>query len=304
MLLLCLAVMVLVQNPWVRILDAVVLGLISGQLGFQLHDAGHRQMFNRGWMNVVVGVVTAGLLLGSSYAWWVSKHNLHHANPNAIDEDPDIHAGAIVYTREEALERRGALRFLTAYQAFFFFPLLFLMGLSMHGTSIGYLSRNRTPHRRLEVAALIAHAAIYVGFLLLFVGPWLGLLVLVVHQATGSFYLASVFAPNHKGMPQTGSGARPGFLRAQVLTARNVRGGPATDLLYGSLNYQIEHHLFPAMPRCNMRKAQRIIRDYCAEIGIPYYETSVAQSYREILSFLHEVGEPLRRRPLTRSGTG
>jgi fatty acid desaturase len=88
------------------------------------------------------------------------------------------------------------------------------------------------------------------------------------------------------------------------LTARNVRGGAATDLLYGSLNYQIEHHLFPAMPRCNMRKAQLIIRDYCAEIGIPYYETSVAQSYREILSFLHEVGEPLRRRPLTGSGTG
>ena len=294
LLLLGIAAMVLLHNPWVRVLDAVFLGLVSGQLGFQLHDSGHRQMFDRGWMNVVVGLVTADALLGSSFAWWVSKHNLHHANPNDVDEDPDISAGALIYTREEALERCGALRALTAYQAFFFFPLLPLMGFAMHGASISYLARNRSPHRRIEVAALVAHAALYIGFLVVVVGPWLGLLVLLVHQATGSFYLASVFAPNHKGMPQTEAGSRPDFLRAQVLTARNVRAGAGTDLLYGSLNYQIEHHLFPAMPRRNMRKAQLIVREYCAEIGIPYYETSIAQSYREILSFLHEVGRPLR----------
>jgi fatty acid desaturase len=82
-----------------------------------------------------------------------------------------------------------------------------------------------------------------------------------------------------------------------VLTSRNVRANPITDLLYGSLNYQIEHHLFPTMPRCNIRRAHGIVRDYCAEVGVPYYETSIYRSYREILSFLHEVGAPLRSAP-------
>ena len=295
LLFLGLAVMVLVQNPWARLLDAVFLGLVAGQLGFQLHDSGHRQMFSRGWMNVAVALATADGLLGMSYSWWVSKHNLHHANPNDIDEDPDISAGALIYTREEALERRGVLRALTAYQAYFFFPMLFLMGFAMHASSASYLSHNRTPHRRLEVGVLVVHYALYIWFLVSVAGPGLGLALMLVHQVTGSVYLASVFAPNHKGMPQTGPASRLDFLRAQVLTARNVRRGFGTDLFYGSLNYQVEHHLFPTMPRCNMRKAQPIVRQFCAEMGIPYYETSMARSYREILSFLHEVGEPLRK---------
>jgi len=111
------------------------------------------------------------------------------------------------------------------------------------------------------------------------------------------WYMASVFAPNHKGMPQIETGEELDFLRTQVLTARNVKSNPITDLLYGSLNYQIEHHLFPTMPRCNIRRAHRIVRAYCAEVGVPYYETSIYRSYREILSFLHEVGAPLRTAP-------
>ena len=90
------------------------------------------------------------------------------------------------------------------------------------------------------------------------------------------------------------SESRLDFVRTQVLTARNVRGHPVTDLWYGSLNYQIEHHLFPGMPRLNMRRAQPIIRQFCQERGIEYYETSFFMSYRELLGFLNEIGAPLR----------
>src|SRR3989440_4452749 len=93
----CLAVFALVRNPWLLAPNAVALALISGQLGFQLHDAGHRQMFTRGWKNVAVGMITGNLLLGMSYGWWVDKHNRHHANPNHVDMDPDIDMVALVY---------------------------------------------------------------------------------------------------------------------------------------------------------------------------------------------------------------
>jgi len=64
--------------------------------------------------------------------------------------------------------------------------------------------------------------------------------------------------PGHKGMPTIAPGHKIDFLRRQVLTSRNVRGGGFTDLFLGGLNYQVEHHLFPNMPRVNLRKAQAV----------------------------------------------
>ena len=290
----CLLLLVLLKNPWLIALDAVALGLVSGQLGFQLHDAGHKQMFEQNWKNNLVGYATGNGLLGMSFGWWVDKHNRHHASPNHVDDDPDINNLAIAYNREQALERRGPMRWLAAYQAFAFFPMLFFLGISMHVSSVAFQLGRGAKHRGLEFALMAGHMIAYVGLMIFFLGPWMALLVIAIHKGFAGFYMASVFAPNHKGMPQIDDEAKLDFLRTQVLTARNVRSGPATDLWYGSLNYQIEHHLFPAMPRNRVRAAHRIVREFCGEVGVSYYETSMIQSYRELLGFLHWVGQPLR----------
>jgi fatty acid desaturase len=291
----CIAVLALFRNPWVQAADAIVLGLVSGQLGFQLHDSGHHQMFTKRWKNTLVAFLTADVLLGMSYGWWVSKHNRHHANPNHLDDDPDINNPAIAYTREQAAARRGPFRLIARYQAFLFFGLISLLAWSMHFSSAVFLARTRSPHRWIEVATLIAHALIYVGLLWYFLGPWSALLVILLQKAAGGAYMATVFAPNHKGMPQVDASSDLDFLRRQVLTSRNIRPHAATDFWYGGLNYQVEHHLFPTMTRNNVSKAHPIVEEYCREIGVPYHETSLLQSYRELLGFLHEVGEPLRR---------
>jgi fatty acid desaturase len=86
------------------------------------------------------------------------------------------------------------------------------------------------------------------------------------------------------------------YLRRQVLTSRNVRGGRLTDLVLGGLNYQIEHHLFPSMPRPSLRRAQALVRAYCEQHGISYAETSLARSYTEVIRHLHAVGVTASRR--------
>ncbi|MGW4719971.1 fatty acid desaturase family protein [Nocardia sp. NPDC004260] len=75
-----------------------------------------------------------------------------------------------------------------------------------------------------------------------------------------------------------------------VLTSRNVRGGRLVDAALGGLNYQIEHHLFPSMPRPNLRRAKPMVEQFCIELEVPYCETSVLDSYRQALSHLHAVG--------------
>ena len=290
----CLALFFVLRNSWLAGLNAVALAVISGQLGFQLHDAGHQQMFSSRWKNTVIGFITADLLLGVSHGWWVHKHNRHHANPNHVQNDPDINNPAIAYTEEQALRRRGPLRLLARYQAFLFFPLLGLLAWSMHVAGVAFLIRHRSRHRRLEALTLLAHVALYVGVLVIALGPWMALLVVAVHKAIGGFYMASVFAPNHKGMLQTDDETDIDFLRAQVLTSRNIRGGWWTDKLFGSLNYQIEHHLFPSMPRNKVRRASPIVRAFCERAGVRYHETSLIGSYGELLGALHSVGAPLR----------
>jgi len=290
----CLLVLFTFRTLWVQALAAVGLAVVSGQLGYQLHDSGHRQMFAAAWKNALVGLVTADLMLGMSYGWWVHKHNLHHGNPNDVDLDPDIKVGAIAYSAEHVMERGRFGRLAAMYQAYLFFPLTTLLAWSMHVTGLRYLLDGPSRYRRLEFGLLAVHAVVYISALLFFLGPVSALVVVLIHKGIGGMYMASVFAPNHKGMPQTDGATRMDFLRTQVLTARNIRGHPLTDLWYGSLNYQIEHHLFPTMPRLNMRRAQPIIQRFCAEHGIEYYETSLVQSYRELLGFLNEIGEPLR----------
>ena len=143
---------------------------------------------------------------------------------------------------------------------------------------------------------MVTHAVIYLSVLYYLLGPWQGVLFLVIHQSVAGLFMGGTFAPNHKGMPVMEKGSVPDFLRLQVLASRNVKAHPITDIVYGGLNYQIEHHLFPSMPRNHLRKAQKIVRAFCAEKSIPYYETTVIGSNVEILKYLHRMSRPLRTR--------
>jgi fatty acid desaturase len=289
-----IALLVAFHGFWGVLFGAVFLGVVSVQLAFIVHDAGHRQGFQRRWQNALVGILCGDVLSGGSYTWWVKKHNEHHAHPNHLDMDPDIDLPFFAFTPEQAREKRGIFRFVAKYQVFFSVPLLTLVSYGQRIASIQSLRKERSPWRRWEVAALVVNAALYVGVPLVLLGPWKTLLFIAVHQAVSGIYLGLVFAPNHKGMEMVDDESMLDPVRAQVLTSRNVKGHPITDWFYGGLNYQIEHHLFPSMARTQLGKAQRIVRAFCQERGISYHETSVLGSYVEILTALHAASAPLR----------
>jgi fatty acid desaturase len=282
------------ETFWLECVVALFFAFVTTQLGFVGHDAGHRQPFGSTRLNDLSGLFHGNLLVGMSFSWWLEKHNAHHAKPNEIDSDPDIDIPMLSFSPEEALAKKGAMRFISAHQAFFFFPLLTLVAMDLQKASVIFLSQGKARYQKSEVALLLLHYIAYFGLIFTVLPVWQGIAFVLIHKMTAGLYLGSVFAPNHKGMLITEHNCQIDFLRRQVLTARNVRAGLITDEWYGGLNYQIEHHLFPAMPRGNLPQAQRIIRAYCETHGVSYHETSMLQSYREILSFLHEMGEPLR----------
>jgi fatty acid desaturase len=286
-------VFVLLGHSWWQMFVAAFLGIVFTQIAFVGHDAGHRQIAGSRRVNDLLGLLHGNLLIGLSYGWWVAKHNRHHGHPNQVGRDPDIAVGAFVFTLAEARRRRGLARWLTCHQAYLFFPILLLEGLNLHVASVRELAARRDRTAAAEALLLLAHATAYLTAVAVVLSPLKAAVFVLVHQALFGLYLGCAFAPNHKGMPILSDNGSS-FLRRQVLTARNVRGGRITDVVFGGLNYQIEHHLFPRMPQRNLRQSQPLIREFCRGRGISYREDSVLGSYRQALRYLHGVGAPLR----------
>jgi fatty acid desaturase len=277
---------------WWNLLTAVFLAVAFAQLALVAHDLAHRQVFRTKGPSALAGRIAGNLGIGMSYGWWMDKHTRHHTNPNHDDLDPDVTPEVLIWAVESAAGRRGLAAFVNRHQAGLFFPLLTLLGIDLKVSSVKAIRAGAVKRPVLESVLLGVHAVTYLGALFWILSPLQAIAFLVIHQAAFGVYLGMTFAPNHKGMPHPDG--TEDFLRKQVLTSRNVRGGWFADVALGGLNYQIEHHLFPGMPSPNLGKAQPIVQQYCAEIGVRYEQTGLIESYRQALRHLHEVGEPLR----------
>jgi fatty acid desaturase len=288
------AAFVALGDSWWQLVTAAYLAVVFTQLAFVGHDAGHRQIFRSRRANDLVGLVHANLLVGISFGWWVAKHDRHHTNPNHEDLDPDIDIPALAFTAGQARDKRGLARVVARYQAFLFFPLLLLEAAQLHVASAKAIVRATGRATVVEALLLLLHIVGYLTALFLVLSPLQVAVFVLVQQGLFGLYLGCSFAPNHKGMPTLSEAEELDFLRSQVLTSRNVRGSRLVDFLLGGLNYQIEHHLFPNMPRPNLRHAQPLVRAFCARHDLPYTETSMFGSYAEALRHLHSVGAPLR----------
>jgi fatty acid desaturase len=288
---------VLLGNSWWQLAMAVFLAVMFTQFGFLGHDAGHRQILGSRRASYLLGILLANLGVGLSYGWWVGKHNRHHAHPNTEGADPDIAIGALAFSADQARGGRGVARLVFRYQAYLFFPMLLGEAISLHAASIRALAGRTSRRQPAEAALLAAHVAGYLTIVFLVLSPVKAVVFILVQQGLFGLYLGMSFAPNHKGMPILDADDKTDFLRRQVLTSRNVRGGWLTDTALGGLNYQIEHHLFPSMPRPNLRRAQALIKEFCQQHGLPYCQASLAGSYAQALRHLHAAGRAPRPAP-------
>jgi fatty acid desaturase len=293
------AAFAILGDSWWQLATAVFLAVVFGQLGFLGHDAGHKQVFRTRRANYILGLLCGNLAIGLSCGWWTSKHNRHHAHPNTEGADPDIMISVLAFSGGRARASRGIQRLVFRYQAYLLIPMLFLEGISLHASSIRAMTRRDCRNRAWEAALLGAHAVAYLAVVFLVLSPAKAVAFIVVQEGLFGLYLGCSFAPNHKGMPVLPANDKTDFLRRQVLTSRNVRGSWFTDFALGGLNYQIEHHLFPSMPRPSLRRSQSLVAAFCAERDVPYCESTLLASYAQALRHLNETGKLTRRPPAT-----
>ncbi len=282
---------VLLGPSWWQLALAAALGLVLTQFAFVAHEAAHRQVLVSGPANDRLGRLIITLVVGMSYSWWMRKHSRHHANPNQQGKDPDIGFSTISFVPEAAAAKSGLAAAFTRHQGTLFFPLLTLEGVNLHVQGIRRLvSRENVRGRWLELSLIAVHFAAYLTLVFVVLPVGMGLAFVGVQLAVFGVYMGASFAPNHKGMPVLPKDSTLDFLSKQVRTSRNIAGGWWAAMLLGGLNYQVEHHLFPSMPRPHLARARLIVREHCAALGVPYTETTLWRSYGIVVRYLNQVG--------------
>ena len=93
------------------------------QMGFLGHEAGHNAVFEQTSRNRLLGYFSFPILLGMSFRPWVIRHNLHHAETNVEETDPDLENKLVAFTDQAAREKRGLHRWIVRWQAYLF-PVL------------------------------------------------------------------------------------------------------------------------------------------------------------------------------------
>ena len=288
-----LALIMLVDNLWIQLLNAVFMAIISTQIGFLGHDAGHRQIFQSAAKDDLLATLLVPLV-GVSSSWWTDTHNRHHRHPNQIGSDPAIDYDILAFSDVQASRKSGIRRALVGYQAFYFLPLTLAYPVQMRISSIQFLLKGTARYPRLEAFLFLLHFPLYFALVFSQLSLWTGVAFILVHQSLFSLFLLSAFAPNHKGMPVLEADHQLDYVHQQVLTAQNIQSGPFTDFWFGGLNYQIEHHLFCDIPRNKLKAAQKIIKPFCKENSISYRESKAPRCYWELLKFMHQASAPLR----------
>ncbi|MCW2164266.1 Fatty acid desaturase [Microbacterium hydrothermale] len=287
----CITAFILLGDSWFQLIVAAVLGILFTQVAFLAHEAAHRQIFASGPANDRLGLFIGNGIVGMSRSWWASKHTRHHANPNRVGKDPDIEIDTISFLDVDAAKARGVQRWITQRQGYLFFPLLAFEGINLYVLALRHLlSRGENKDRWKELGLLAVRHTLFIAPIFVFLPVGLAFAFFGVSVAVFGIYMGASFAPNHKGMPVIEPGAKLDFFSKQVRTSRNVSGGWWATWLMGGLNYQIEHHLFPNMPRPHLSRARVIVREHCATLGVPYVETTLFQSYGIVIRYLNRVG--------------
>ncbi len=288
----CVIVFIWIGDSWWQLLTAVAFAFVFTQIAFLGHDAAHRQIFRSGRWNDWTSLVIGNLFVGMSYGWWQHKHTRHHANPNKEGVDPDLDLPVVSFTAAQVTAHTNPMmRWLIGHQGWFFFPVLLLEGLSLHASSVRRVFARAPMQRRpVEIAFLIFRIVAYLALVFFVLSPGIAAAFLAVQLGLFGMYMGLSFAPNHKGMPIVGKDVKFDFLTRQVLMSRNIRGNLFIDFMMGGLNYQIEHHLFPSMPRPHLRRAAPTIAQFCADHNVPYTQTGLAESYGIVRRYINRVG--------------
>lgn len=290
--------------------SGIFLGCLWHQLVFTVHDAGHMGITHHFQVDTVIGILISDFIGGLSIGWWKRNHNVHHIVTNSPEHDPDIEhipffaishrfLDSLTSTFYERVMTYDAFaKFVIPYQAYMYYPILCFGRFNLYFLSWEYLLRGLGPkkgpaawHRYLELVGQVffwtwfGYGVVYksiptVGARLAF--------VLISHVVTMPVHAQITLS--HFSMSTSELGPLESFPQKMLRTTMDIECPQWLDFFHGGLQFQAIHHLFPRMPRHNLRRAQKLVLEFCNDVGIPYALYGFVDGSKDVIGRLEEVG--------------
>ncbi|XP_074129355.1 fatty acid desaturase 2-like protein FADS2B [Sminthopsis crassicaudata] len=280
-------------NGWlITMLISFLLTVSQAQASFLQHDTGHLSIFKKSKWNHLMHKFVMGHLKGMSTKWWNYRHFQHHAKPNIYPKDPDIDMGPLFVLGESQPIKYGKkkIKYIDYEKQHLYFyvvglPLLMPVYFNMQSLQVTFL--------RKEWKELAWISTFYIRYFITY-RAYYGIIgtVLLIYlvKLLESPWIALVTQMSHIPMRMSTEENQDWF-STQVLATCNVKQSFFNDWFTGHLNFQIEHHLFPIMPRHNYYKVAPLVRALCAKHGIDYVNKPMLKAFGDIVRSLKKSGD-------------
>ncbi|KAL4782677.1 fatty acid desaturase-domain-containing protein [Aspergillus varians] len=297
-------------------LSGVFLGCFWHQLVFTAHDAGHMGITHDFQIDTCIGIVIADFIGGLSLGWWKRSHNVHHIVTNSPEHDPDIelmpffavshrffsNLRSTYYDR--IMEYDAVSRCVVKYQHFLYYPILLFGRFNLYFLSwdhiITCLSRGKKAHGVLWHSWLELTGQVFFwiwfgyGVVYLSIPTWFDrvVFVLVSHMVTAPLHVQITLS--HYGMSTADLGVHESFPQKMLRTTMDVDCPPWLDFFHGGLQFQAVHHLYPRIPRHNLRKTQEFVKEFCEDVKIPYAVFTFLDGNKKVIGRLADIAAQAR----------
>lgn len=293
-------------------LAALALGAFWHQLVFTAHDAGHMGITHNFHIDTCIGIIIADFLGGLSIGWWKRNHNVHHIVTNSPEHDPDIeHMPFFAISHrffdslrstyyDRIMDFDAIAQWAVKHQHYLYYPLLCLGRFNLYRLSWEYLlSPTQAPrkgpawwHRYLELVGQVFFWY-WFGYQTLYLRipswSWRIVFLLISHMVTAPLHVQITLS--HFAMSTSDLGVHESFAQKMLRTTMDVDCPQWLDFFHGGLQFQAVHHLYPRIPRHNLRRAQPRVIKFCEEVKIPYTIYGFGQGNKEVIGRLAEVAK-------------
>ncbi|GJE87650.1 fatty acid/sphingolipid desaturase [Phanerochaete sordida] len=291
--------------------SAFFLGLYWHQVTFTAHDLGHLGVTHDWVIDRTIAMLVANLSGGLSIGWWVDNHNIHHLVTNHPTHDPDIQhlpffaISPVFFTSLWSSYYKRVMAFdafakvLITVQHKLFYVIMGLARFNLYANSYAFLAKTafQPPKAKggrwwwwTEVTFLGLFYCWYIR-VLRGCGSWpvaLGYL-LISNVVPSPLHVQIVLS--HFSRSTADLGVKESFLARQLRTTVDVICSPSIEWIHGGLHLQVTHHLFPRLPRHNLRAASALVKEYAEKEGLEYAEFGFIDGNSEVRGVLRQVAE-------------
>ena len=293
-----------------HMLGAVSLGLFWQQSMFIGHDAGHSSItFNRS-SDAMIGWTVGNLFNGVGIAWWMATHNVHHCACNSLECDPDIQHMPVLAVTEKYFKSVYSLyhrrrmtydrvaRLLVRYQHLTFYPIMAVARINLYLQTLIFLFKaKRVRNRGMEFLTLGMFAA------------WLSALIAQLpsgHRVPFFFLSHAVAGIIHvqiclshfsrdvfEGRPENDE-----WVKMQLSGTMDIECPRWLDWFHGGLQFQVEHHLCPRVPRHKLREfRETVVKPFAEKNGLQLHSVGFWAANLEVFRTLKLAAKQSRWAP-------